>query len=70
MLARSPFSLVRSPRMDQFLETHLQELATRDYAIDATVVRDDDGTYRLHPGAPAANANVLFELWRRAADAR
>jgi hypothetical protein len=69
VVARNPFSLARSPRIDPFFETHLEELAARDYAIDGVLERGEDGRYRLRPGAPDPSAEprtaVFYELWRR-----
>jgi 4-amino-4-deoxy-L-arabinose transferase-like glycosyltransferase len=69
VLALTPFSLVRSPRMDPFLETKLEEIGARDYALDAVLARDEHGRYRLRPDRPDAtaepNTRVFYELWRR-----
>ncbi len=69
LVAQTPFSLVRSPRMDPFLETKLREIGARDYALDAVLARDEDGRYRLRPVPPDPGAEphtqVFYELWRR-----
>jgi hypothetical protein len=69
VLAKTTFSLVRSPRMDPFLETKLAELGAREYALDAVLARDEAGRYRLRPDSPDPAAEprtrVFYELWRR-----
>jgi hypothetical protein len=55
--------------MDPFLETKLEEAVTRDYALDAALVREQDGRYRMRRDVPAPSAEpetaVFYELWRR-----
>jgi hypothetical protein len=71
VVSQTRFSLVRSPQMDPFLETRLQELGEREYGFDAALVRERDGRFRLRHDRPAEpDAEVFFELWRRRTGAR
>jgi hypothetical protein len=70
ILARIPFSLVRSPAIDSFFEDHLTALAERAYRFEAAVVADSDGRVRFTAEGPDSSAGgpdvrVLYELWRR-----
>lgn len=69
VVPRTPYTLVKSPRMDPFLETNLQELASREYELDAVWLRDGNGGFHMErrmpdPGAGPAS-EVFCELWRR-----
>jgi hypothetical protein len=69
VLAHTRFSLVRSPRMDLFLETNLRGLLEGAYDRDAVLVRDATGRFALRAVPPDArtepDTKVFFELWRR-----
>jgi hypothetical protein len=67
--AETPTSFARSPRMDQFLERHVNELGERAYRIEAIVVAAPGGGWEIAPvPLPAGydpSREVLYEIWRR-----
>ncbi len=67
LLSHSPFSLVRSPLVDPFLEQQLTAVGRREYHFEAAAMRDADGaiTLRFVPPSAAEQQSIFCEIWRR-----
>src|SRR5207249_2173133 len=73
VIARNPWSLVRSPSSDPFFEEHLTELAERAYRFEAALLAGPDGGLHFASARPEtrpgeSGERVVFELWRRTAE--
>jgi hypothetical protein len=70
LVPRTPYTLVRSPRMDTFLEENLLALGHAEYRVEALLVVDAARRFELVADASASRplepgASILYEIWRR-----
>ena len=72
ILARSPFSFVRSPAADPWFDQQMDALGARAYVREQLVVTRADGRLVFVPppatGATIEGTALHFEVWRRRAD--
>jgi hypothetical protein len=69
LVPQTPYTLVRSPRMDPFLEEKLLALGRAEYRVEARLVVDAARRFELVEASAARplqpGASILYEIWRR-----